>query len=1032
MKKKFDLWVQSYPGLKKLLMELKIAILIIITSISSVSAIPGYSSNNDLQQLVVTGKVTDSQTGEALPGVNVTVKGTTLGVITDIDGKYSLAVSGRNAVLVFSFIGYSTLEIPSAGKSVIDASLVSEIQNLDEVVVTGYSSRKKSELSSSVTVISEGELDQSVSSTNLSTKLQGMVPGMIISGTSGAPGSGASIVVQGQGSLEASSSPLTVVDGIIGGSYDTKDIASITVLRDAAATGLYGSRAANGVIVITTKTGQSGQKKVSVNSTFGPTFNWDDRVKLYDAEGLYGKWSEAMQNLYDLRVSEGNPNFLNTTFDEYRNAAIPRNILDNTTDWYGLLSRTGFLNQHNISMSGGNDQTTIYLSGTFNYEKGTYLDMYDENVNFRANISHKVSNKVTANLRMTAHLGQTAESIDGPQWQAWDNVPVDDGFFYGVPTIPMDYNKVPVWYHWTRNNYFLERNESENWRRTFGSTLMGEVSWQIFDWARFNTSNRASFSGYDDPEYYSAITRQGYTPKGYVNWQQGNNMGYITSNTLHLSHVFGDHAVSGILGHEYNYSRNRWVRGQGYGMVGSMTALSSAGSPNAVGGDMSEAGFLSYFAQMDYSYLNKYFLVGSFRRDASSIFGINKRWGAFYSIGGNWIINRESFLADVPWLNILKIKGSYGTTGNADIANYLWMGTYEFSNVTSYDLLPGAWPARLANPNLTWEVAHKTNIGVDVSIMNRFTLSVDVYHKINDNLLQSVPLQATTGFTSQVRNIGSIQNEGIDFNLTSVNINRGDFRWQSNFNITFNRNKVVSLNNDKDLISGNQIIRVGLPVQYWYLREWLGIDPQTGKNIFTRWEDEEGNRVDGNTTDNPYKITTTEDYDEASIIPTGTSDPIAVGGFSNHLVYKKFYFDLRTNFAFGQHIMCSSDFSVHDLGSNELQVTKWQSHETFWNKPGDIANNAQVIYGDPYNSRGISTRKLYDASYLRFQRVAIGYTFPEVIGIKNLTLDVSVDNLMVLTSYPFGDSDTSFDSPSTGASRYRPTRKFLLNISFDL
>ena len=238
MKNILDLRVQSYPGLKKIIMELKIAIFIIIISISSVSAIPAYSqlAKSDPQQTVVTGKVIDKLTGEAMPGVNILVKGTTTVAITDNTGKYSISVSDRNAVLVFSFIGYLSTEIPSEGKSVVDVSLASDVQNLEEVVIVGYSTRKKSELSSSVTVISEGQLNQSVGSTNLSTKLQGMVPGMIISGTSGEPGSEASIVIQGQGSLEASSAPLTVVDGIIGGSYDTKDIASITVLRDAAAT----------------------------------------------------------------------------------------------------------------------------------------------------------------------------------------------------------------------------------------------------------------------------------------------------------------------------------------------------------------------------------------------------------------------------------------------------------------------------------------------------------------------------------------------------------------------------------------------------------------------------------------------------------------------------------------------------------------------------------------------------------------------------------------------------------------------------
>ncbi len=985
-------------------------------------------------QFSVSGTVNDAS-GLPLPGANIVEKGTLNGVIADFDGNFLMNVADGNSILVVSYIGYATQEVPLNGQTNISVSLKVNAESLDEMVVVGYATKKKSELSSSVSIVSEEEIRQSVSSTSLGDIFQGRIPGMQVSGSSGEPGQSASMVIQGAGSMEAGSSPLIVVDGIIGGQYDPKDIKTITVLRDAAATGLYGSRAANGVIVVTTKEGKAGEFKVSVNSTFGPTSNWNDRIKVYDAEGLYGQWSTAMENLYNLRVAEGNPDFVNTTFEQYRDGVVPPSALDYTTNWNDLLLRSGFLNQTQVAMSGGSERTTFYVSASLNREKGTALDYYNNEYNFRGNLSHKISDKLKTNIRMTAQYGEKSEfNWPSPYTQAYQNVPLDAAFMPdGVtPTPAMDLEQVPVWYRGTGVNYMMEREESENSKKFWGSTVMMELDWKITDWARFNTSNRVALNGSDHSKSYSNMTWVGYNYDGYMEWDYSYGLGVISSNTLHLNKSFGDHNLSGILGQEYNYDQTRFVNAVGTGIVGDMTALSSVGSARDVSGDMYESGFLSYFGQLDYDYKNKYYLVGSLRRDASSVFGAEKRWGTFYSIGGSWMMSKENFLEDSSsWLDLLKLRLSYGTTGNANIEPYLSMGTYSFTTKSSYNANAGAWPSRLPNPDLTWETAHKFNLGLDINVFGRASLEVNLYHRVNDDLLQSVPLEATTGFTSQVRNIGSIRNQGIDLSLTTKNI-EGDFSWSTNFNFNINKNEVLELDGGEDIINDRMIIREGYSLRSFYLPEYQGVDAQTGAPIYTRWEDADGNKINGNETDNPALITTTNYQSEASYMPTSSSYPKMTGGFSNYFKYKDFHLNILSNFAFGQTVYNYVDWNASDFSTNRIEITKWQDLKR-WETPGTTdADIPQLVYGDPYNFSGTSSFYLEDASYFKIQKVSLGYTFPkDFLGVfKQFTINASVENLAIITNYSFGDSDVSYENPFAETSRFRPTRKFLLNLNF--
>lgn len=1038
--------IYHHPKLKRIILTFKMVLIIIVAGVSNVLATspdppqhesPADNPSGAIQQIAVQGTVTDSNTGDVLPGVNVLVTGTTRGTITDNAGNYSITVPDEEAVLQFSYIGYLTESITVGNQRIINVSLAAEMEVLDEIVVVGYSSRRLSELSSSVAVVSEDALKTAPVSTSLDVMLQGRVPGLIVSNTTGEPGDDADMVIRGAGSIGASTTPLVVVDGIIGGDYNPLDVESVTILKDAAATGIYGSRAANGVIVITTKGGRAGDFKVSVSSTVGPTFNWDDRVEVHNSASLYEQQVIGLKNLYDLRVSEGNASFLSKTFEEYRDQIVPPDVVDTDTDWYNLLNRPGFINQTQLAMSGGNDRTTFYVSGNLHDEKATMIDREYTKATLRSNISHKVFDNLEFNLRLTGAYATNPYSWfdNEPRWESLSNVPYDDpymeGGINGHLTPVMNRDIVPLWYHYTRQNYILERETSSTSDKEVEGTAAFEMDWQVTDWLRFNTNTRVSYDFSDESVMFTADNEEGYTSGGYVEWEYDYGTGIITSNTAHLNRKFGDHTLYGILGQEYSYSNSQFIDARANGVVAGMTALSSAGVPNLTQGTKYETGFKSYFGQLDYNYVNKYYLVGSLRRDASSRFGADYKWATFYSIGANWRINKESFLSGYGWLDILKLRASYGKTGNANIASYLHMGTYEFSERTAYDGSAGAVPSRLPNPALTWETAHTTNVGIELGMYRRMIFELDLYNTLNTDLLQAVPLPAASGFNNQERNIGSVRNRGIDLNITTNNLD-GMFKWQTNLNLNINRNKVMELYEHKDIIDEFTIIREGQPLVYFYMREWAGVDPDNGEPLWTRWEDETGAVINGGDNIEPTNITTTSTYSDASLLAIGAADPAFTGGFSNDFSYKNLSLTILTNFAVGHKVFTEANYSVHDLGSNRLKITKWQDW-TRWEKPGDIADLPQLLYTDPFNSRNESSIFIYDASYLKIQSVRLAYTIPKLFsGIRNVYLSAIVENLGIFTKFPYGDSDTSFQDPFADLERYRPTRKFLFSIRFDI
>ena len=988
----------------------------------------------------VSGKVTDSKSGEALPGVNVLVKGSMSGTVTDVNGKYSISVPDNSDTLVFSSIGYVTTEVALNGRSTIDIALNEDIQSLEEVVVVGYSAKRQSELSSSVAIVESEELQEGVVSQNLGNMLQGKVSGLTISNSGGRPGDDTNIVIRGVGSIGAGYEPLYVVDGVIGGSANPMDIESITVLKDAAATGLYGSRAANGVIIITTKKGKSGETKVSYTGSAGPTYHRNGNIEMMNSAELYERQKEGFRNFYDAQQTAGVPGFMDIAFNEYLEGVLPSSLLDTDTNWQSLLTRPGFVNQHQLSLSGGNDKTTFYVSGNYYYERGTILSTYYRNLNFRTNLKHNISDRFTLHARINAGADKRPNEPlggqEGTMAQFYNNMPWDPAFEADGVT---PYNPSGMGNDWignARSNYFynVDHQSDITKNNNFGADLQLDV--ELTDWMRFSTNNRVSYAVRDWRQLLDKEHQLANFENGRISETVTKNNTFLTSNLLTMSQSFGSHELSGILGQEYNYINNSYTGAVGMDLANGLSALSAAGSPKSVSGNITETGFLSFFGQLDYSFKSKYFVVGSLRRDASSRFGANNRWASFYSLGASWNISREDFLANASWIDLLKLRGSYGTTGNANIAPYLSLGTYSFTTASTYNGISGARPARIENPDLTWEMAYNANVGLEFAFLNRINLGLDLYNRVNKSLLQNVPLSAASGFTNQQRNVGSVRNRGVDINLHTVNLD-GELRWETNFNINVNRNKVLSLNQGEDIADGQMRIREGLPIRYFYMKDWAGVDPENGDPLWVRWEDSEGNVIHGADMQEPAQILTTNVYNQASNLFIQSAYPDFTGGIRNDLYYKNFSLSMLFNFAVGQSIYFAARQRI-DADNNSLNQNQMKLHEDWvrWEKPGDIATHPKLLSGGSA-SNGTSSRYLEDASFFRIQNLRLGYKFTDQLyKLSNLRLFASVDYLAVFTKFSGADPDVNMEDSvidqGANSARYSPTRKIMLGLSFDL
>ena len=928
---------------------------------------------------IITGTVKD-QLGNPLGGVSVIIKGTNKGTSTKVDGSFSIDANARD-VLEFTFVGYQKKSITI--NKTDNLSIVMEIEATvaTEVVVVGYTSKPLAQLSSSISVVS-GEQLNDVTSNDVTSLLQGKAAGLIVSNSSsGDPGSAPTVIIRGSSSISAGSAPLYVVDGIIGGNVNPNDVESVTILKDAAATGLYGSRAANGVIIITSKSGKSGKTNVRLSSTVG--FN----------NASFGKFNVMnSQQLYDYEKTFFPPNVMAST--------RPDSLLSVNTNWRNLAFRTGITQDYAVAVSGGSEKTKVYISGDYYNEEGTIKTIGSGQYSFRANVSHEISSKLKLNVNISGNyrkFTQDASGHYGVLEGANNNMPFDNPF---NPDGSIKMGTEPGWIGREHDNFLQGFQYNFNNTKLSGITGDLDLTYKIVPDLTFSTFNRVGYNNAKHVLYLDARSKYGGGTKGELDNGFSNNSGLITSNRLQYKNNFGKNNLSvlGVVEAEKNYSDNDSIVAQG--LPAGLAVMNVASTILSGKGSTSENSFNRGLAQLDYNYDNRYFAVASFINESSSRFGANKRSANFYTLAGSWIVSNEHFMENQNFFDLLKVRVSYGSTGNAQINDYQSLGLYSYTS--QYAGFSGSVQSQLANNNLTWEKAKTTNFGLDIGIFKRISMSIDLYNKTTAALLLNVPLPYTSGYSSVIENVGSVRNKGLEINLNTDNLT-GNFKWTTNFNIAFNRNRVLKLNQGKDIVSGNQNVSVGHDLFSWYMRKWAGVDPNNGDPL---WEkvttDANNNKV----------VTTTNSYNAATLQFVGTGSPDFTGGMSNEFSYKRFSLNVFLNFVSGNLVYNSQREGINSDGAyQDYNNAILPAGHSNWMKPGDKATEPLQVYGGNKLSNKPSSRYLENGSYIRLRNINLAYELPTSIlnrtKITSFKIFVSGDNLWTGTDYSGMDPEVS-------------------------
>lgn len=968
-------------------------------------------------QTTVSGKVTSSEDSMPLLGVTIIVEGTSNGTVTDFDGNYSLNVE-PDAILIYSYVGFETKRESVSGRQEVNINLSPDLGKLDEVIVMGYSSKAKSEISSSVVTLSADKIND-VTTSDIGTMLQGKAAGVMVSSASGQPGASSEIRIRGTGSITAQSSPLYVVDGISGGSFNPNDVETITILKDAGATAVYGSAGAGGVIVVTTKSAKKNQPT---------TINFKTTTGIKEAlQGNLEMMSGA--ELYDTHKAMYSP----ALFAIQR----PEELRDRNFNWLGEAFHPGTVQNHYLSFSGASDKSRYFASVDYYQEDGTLINTNFERVSARLNLTNQLTDKIDMNIRLnftdsdSRGASSYMTSEDGYKSMPWDNPYDENGNIIKINSSNRPDNSKP-WYSQDKRNFL--HSELYNYSKWGGASLTADVqfNWNILDWLTFTTSNRFSNGSSKNVTFVDPRTYHPSYSNGYLSETIGLSKSWSTSNVLKANQKFGDHSLDGLLGYEYGKHETEYTGAEGVGMPNGMDALNSTSVYGVNGYKMPGAGW-SVFAQANYNYLSKYFLTASGRIDASAKFGPKNREGFFPSVSGAWLLSNEEFLIDNSTISFLKLRASHGVTGNSNIGSFMYLSTYNLN--TTYQDKIGATPNRLPNPFLSWESAHMTSLGIDIGLWNRVDISVDVYNNDNKDLLLNVPVSPSTGFFELTDNVGIVRNQGVELMIDSENLRTKDFSWSTSFNIAFNKNEVISTPDNEPFIQAAgsttvyQEVKPGQDIFSWYMPKWYGIDPDNGDPLWIKLVDD----GDGNV----YKEATNV-YADADLQVVGKATPKFNGGFNNTFKYKSLSLMVNTVFSVGGDIYNRSrEFFDADgayLGYNMQRLSNDWSR---WEEPGDIATHPKLAMNGNKASNKTSSRYLEDGSYLRVKNVTLSYNasqkVADAIGANNLKVFVSADNLFTFTKFSGMDPEVSLQSSAWSLAglytfSYPISRQFLIGL----
>lgn len=951
------------------------------------------------QSRVVTGTVTSDEDGLPLPGVSILVKGTTIGTTTDIDGNYSLTVPENQDVLIFSFVGFVTQEASIGNRTAVNVVLNMDSKVLNEVVVVGYGEMTKREVTGAITSVGSEDI-KNLPVAGLDQAIQGRAAGVLVSSASGTPGGAISINVRGTASISASNEPLYVVDGMpiysgntssIGRGGQTtnvlsqinpNDIESIEVLKDAASAAIYGSRGANGVVLITTKRGKAGKAQVDL-SIYRGVQEPANRV-----ENVTGsQWRQLMN---ESRVNDGG----NPIFTEEQVANAP------DADWFGLIFRQGTIEDYNVSVRGGSENTQFFVSGGLfrneGFIKGFDFTRYSTSIA----VDHKFSEKV--DLRSNLRIVNTRQNLRNNDNNIF-------GVFSAATLARPDFE--PFTEEGDYNNAFSTllghplalAEEVKNELNEFRIQPNIAVGYKIIPGLRFETSFRADVIYGRQDVYNPNTVRPGFATNG--TGTQANNLftTYLNENVLSYSKTFGDdHYFDAILGQSYQRYITETGSVTGINFPGpDFKYITSAAEVNSGSSFRTEYALLSYFGRANYRWRDKLLVSASLRTDGSSRFGEENRYGVFPAGSVGYILSEESFLKNSEVVSLLKGRVSYGVTGNQDgIGDFQALNLY--SAGANYLASPGFAPSQLPNSRLSWEESSTLNFGLDMGFLNdRFQVSAEYFIQNTTNLLLNKPIPNTSGFTSITENIGSMRNNGLELSLSGNIINKGGFNWNSQFNISFIKNEVTAIVDEATPINALQSrAAVGQPLGVFFLIKSNGVNPETGDLMF---EDLNG---DGAITPDDRQY-------------LGKPNPDFFGGFNNTFTYKGFDLTAFLQFTYGFDVInrtaqFNQNLGFSAWGMSEIALQRWQ-------QPGDITNIPRATAADPNrNNRVDSDRWLEDGSFMRLKNLSIGYTLPgnvlQSIGVRQFRIYAMAQNLVTWTKYTGWDPELN-SQPSANIAR---------------
>jgi TonB-linked SusC/RagA family outer membrane protein len=980
------------------------------------------------QNRIITGKVADER-GAPIANATVQVKGGNKGAATDDAGNFTISV-GPKAVLVISSVNFATQEVRDLSSIPLVITLKPGKNDLAEVVVVAYGTQNKTNVTGAIASV-KGSLIEDRPHTSIDKALQGAVAGVQVSSSNGIPGSSADIRIRGIGSLNsASQSPLWVIDGNVNtlqgdlttntttanalSTLNPDDVESISILKDASATALYGSQAANGVIIVTTKSGKAGKTKVNLSTEIGRNsvaFSNDRNrpVNTLQYQTL------LRQSLINAGYAADNTEADALIIDPTNGLGLDPNWTKTNTDWIKVVTRTGKQQQYNLSLSGGNEKTQYYASGGYFNQEGTTIATYFK----RYNGSISVISKLTEQLTFRAGVsGSSSTQLAPPGGSAYSS-PISDAFF--LPPYYSPYNADGSLRYHDPEGQFAEGsnynplvtakwNKYQNQQTNFRGYVTGE--YQIIPNLKFKSNYSAEYLDINEYSYWNPLYGDGSTYGGLgqandrkiFNWTWTNQLNYRVNLTSAK-----DFYVDLLAATESHRQNNSYLQasGQAFPQTVQLIYLANAGTPTAAYNVPTAMALNSYFGNAVVNYKDRYVLSGSYRRDGSSIFAEGHKWGGFYSVGGSWNINQEEFFRDIPVISLLKLRGSYGGTGNTSGFNfYSALQTYAYN--TAYGGAVGSIPDNVGNPDLTWEKIYQTDIGLDFGLWrDRLNGSFDYYNKNSKGLLINVPLSPTAGFswnsnnTGQLMNVGSMYNRGFELTLTGRPIVTKDFTWESSLNISHNVNKVTKLYN-KAPISYNTRFNIseGHNIYEYYTRKWAGVDPANGDPLWY--------------TDTANKTTT----NNSAIVPlmlTGkTAMPKYFGSFTNTFTYKGISLSAQFYYNFGNYIYSTWENYFSSEGQRLPGMGQLTNELRAWQKPGDHTDIPRIVFGGNKSSNRPSTRYLYKGDYIRLRDVTLGYSLPKAIlskaKISNLMVYVRGTNLLTLAT----DKNLGID-PELGA-----------------